>query len=391
MPVDAKLSPGSVGLSVGLSLLALPFYALQIATLADLAGSDAAGNAYAQAYGAIEIIFLWALLAVLLFIAFLKGAIPVPAALAALVLIPASGVVAMYALELLSHPHDSPYLWPLIIPALIPPLIVAYCFWALLPGMRAKITAALAGGIVWGATLLLCVAIVPLMQMRERDNAQATAAREKNAADYASLPANAPLWDLAPFLETRNSTMQNGVLDRIRALDRRQSDAELMLERGDFPIGLLGRMDLTPTPALCDKARALLRKRVEPLGLKTPNSKPYAAIAEPVTDAVAAMEWLVGYDCSCDAESLAWETMTKGYQGSNWDIHRLGEVRDPKNLGRMLREHPERFSMLTPKAHLRAWLGFADKKSFMIRPWPARANSTTAPRTRWRCSTTNTT
>ena len=73
MPDTKKLSPGSVGLSAGLSLLALLFYALQIATLADLAGSDAAGNAYAQAYGAIEIIFLWSLLVVLVFIAFLRG------------------------------------------------------------------------------------------------------------------------------------------------------------------------------------------------------------------------------------------------------------------------------------------------------------------------------
>jgi hypothetical protein len=79
VPDTKKLSPGSVGLSAGLSLLALLFYALQIATLADLAGSDPAGNAYAQAYGAIEIIFLWALLAVLLFIAFLKGEIAKPA------------------------------------------------------------------------------------------------------------------------------------------------------------------------------------------------------------------------------------------------------------------------------------------------------------------------
>src|ERR1700686_2896143 len=56
VPDTKKLSPGSVGLSAGLSLLALLFYALQIATLADLAGSDPAGNAYAQDYGAIEII-----------------------------------------------------------------------------------------------------------------------------------------------------------------------------------------------------------------------------------------------------------------------------------------------------------------------------------------------
>ena len=44
MPDDTNLSPGSVGLSAGLSILALLFYALQVATLADLAGSDAAGT-----------------------------------------------------------------------------------------------------------------------------------------------------------------------------------------------------------------------------------------------------------------------------------------------------------------------------------------------------------
>jgi len=63
---DAKpLSPGAVVLACGLSALALLFYALQIATLADLASSDATGIAYAQGYAALEIIFLWILLAVL--------------------------------------------------------------------------------------------------------------------------------------------------------------------------------------------------------------------------------------------------------------------------------------------------------------------------------------
>jgi hypothetical protein len=41
----------------------------------------------------------------------------------------------------------------------------------------------------------------------------------------------------------------------------------------------------------------------------------------------------------------------------------LSEVRDPKNLGRALREDPAWFSMLTPKAHLKAWLKFADDKA----------------------------
>ena len=71
------------------------------------------------------------------------------------------------------------------------------------------------------------------------------------------MPPDAPLWEWAPFLDTANSTKQEEVLAHIRTLDRRQGDAELMLERGDFPLGFLGPLDLTPTPAICDKARAV--------------------------------------------------------------------------------------------------------------------------------------
>jgi hypothetical protein len=364
MPTTSKTSPVAVGLSAGLGLLALLVYAVQLATLAELASSDAAGNAYSQAFGAIEIIFLWVLLTALTIIAFVKGAMPWPAALPALILLPVSGVMAMEALELLSRPYITPFLWPIVIPAAIPPLVVAFCFWALLPALRAAIPAPFASGFVWGATFLLCAAIVPLGQMRHRADDRTTAALEKYDTDYAKLPADAPLWDWVPFLETRNTTKQNEILVRIRALDRRQSDAELMLDRGDFPLRYLKSLDLTPTPALCDKARSLLRKQVEPLVLATPNSKPYRVIGVQVSDAADAMEWLVGYECSCDAESLAWETMAKAYEGSSWDVHRLSELRDPKNLGRIVRMYPERFSMLTPRAHLRAWLSFADKKEW---------------------------
>ena len=259
MPDDTKLSPGSVGLSAGLSVLALLFYALQVATLADLAGSDAAGNAYAQAYGAVEIIFLWVLLAVLMLIASLKGAVPKPAVLAAVILVPASGLVAFAALDLLSKPYLSPFRWPLVLPVLMPPLIVAYCFWALLPGLRARFPARVAGGVIWGAIFMLCLAVLPLQQMRERALNVIDQEPTKYDGDYAKLAADAPLWDWVRFFNARNESKVNEVLSRIRKLDRRQADAELMLERGDFPLGFLGRLDLDPTPALCDKARALLR------------------------------------------------------------------------------------------------------------------------------------
>jgi hypothetical protein len=81
-----------------------------------------------------------------------------------------------------------------------------------------------------------------------------------------------------------------------------------------------------------------------------------------VGDAVAAMEWLVGYDCSCDAESLAWEAVTNDYKDPGFDQVRLRELRDPKELGRIVRRNPSRFSMLNEKSHLKAWLKFADEK-----------------------------
>jgi hypothetical protein len=79
------------------------------------------------------------------------------------------------------------------------------------------------------------------------------------------------------------------------------------------------------------------------------------------------MKWLVGYGCSCDAESQAWEAMAHGYRDTNFDVVELAELREPQALGRVLLQDPDRFSMLTPKAHLRAWLKFADDKELRER------------------------
>ena len=355
-------SSGAIAASIAFSALALLLWVLQVTTLSDLSSSDAAGNGLAQAFAAIEIIILWVLLAILMIIAAVKGPMPVLAGLAAFVLVPASGIVALTALGLLEEPRVSPFLWPIIIPALAPPLVVAFCFWTIVPPLRAVIPAGIATGVVWGAMFVLCLAIAPMLYFRDIANQHQAAAVEKYSKDYASLPPDSPLWEWMPFLDTPNDVQQSAVLDRIRHLDRRQSDAEIMLDRGDFPLRFLGRIDLEPTPAICDKARALLRRQVEPLVLKTPNSKPYTVIGVAVADAVAAMDWLVGYGCSCEAELLAWESMAKAYRDTNYDVYRLAELRDPKELGRILRNDPANFSMLTPQSHLRAWLKFADDK-----------------------------
>jgi len=351
---------GAIIATICLSVLALLVWACQLALLNSLAGSDPAGNALGEAFSALAMIALWVLLGVLTIIGWINGRMPTAAVLAALILIPASGFASGGALDLLTRPGTSPFMWPIMIPAVVPPLVVAFCFWALIPSVRDALPAPMAGGFVWGATLLLCIAILPLQHLRRAADDQREAERAHVAADFASLPADAALWDVTPFLGT---TVDDQAQARIRSLDRRQSDAEIMLERGDFPLVYLGNLDLDPTPTLCDKMRAALRRRVAPLVLTTPKSKPYAEIASEMAGAASAMDWLVGHDCSCDAESMAWEQMANGYTGSNWDFYRVVQVREPNRLGKTLNEYPEKFSMLTPKAHLRAWLKFADDQN----------------------------
>jgi hypothetical protein len=261
----------------------------------------------------------------------------------AFLLVPASAIISFEVLALLSRPYQPPHLWPLIIPVAIPPLVVAYCFWSLLPGLRARIPARLAGGAVWGLVFILCTAIVPFDKVRKAADDRDTAVLEKYEADYAKLPADAPLSDWVPFFNSRNSTKVNEILERIKKLDRRQSDAELMLARGDFPLGYLGRLDLTPTPALCEGARALLRKQVTPLVLTTLESKPYRDVAGEMSDALAAMKWLIGYDCDATAEVAAWETMVKTYKDPAYDVYELRDPRDPKQMGHIVRNYRNGF------------------------------------------------
>ena len=124
MSTNPKAPGFTILAGIGLSVLILLAWVGQLATLSDLSGSDPAGNALAQAFGALEIIVLWGLLAVLALLAATKGAMPRAAALAIIILIPASGFAAMTAAELLTAPDVAPFIWPIIIPALGPPLIV---------------------------------------------------------------------------------------------------------------------------------------------------------------------------------------------------------------------------------------------------------------------------
>src|SRR5215471_1692141 len=74
MSTNPKASGFTILAAVGLSVLILLAWVGELATLSDLSGSDPAGNALAQAFGVLEIIVLWGLLAILAVLAAIKGA-----------------------------------------------------------------------------------------------------------------------------------------------------------------------------------------------------------------------------------------------------------------------------------------------------------------------------
>src|SRR5216684_4527443 len=235
-----KPSDGAVAASIVLGIVIGLIWVLHLATVASLGHSDAAGNGIGQAYAAIQLIALWLLLTIMIVIASAKGAAPKPTTVAALVIVPVSGFVAMAATDLLARSHLSPFLWPIIIPALVPPLVVAWCFLALSASMLRVVVVKVAAGALLAAIFAVCVSIWPLSLMRNAVDDLEAARLEKYDADLARVPANAPLWDWTPFLDTQDSTKRAKVLDGIRSIDQRQAQAEAMLDRGDFPIGYLG-------------------------------------------------------------------------------------------------------------------------------------------------------
>jgi hypothetical protein len=327
-----------------------------VPSLTGLGGSDPAGNAMAQGFTALAFILLWGLLSILALIAAIAGAMPAWAR-AALIVVPASGVAAMAALDLLGRPWSPPGHWPILIPALVPPLAIGLCLFAMARPLGSRVAAALLGTIV-----LVSAAVVPMQAMRSAQLAQERQTSADLRAALARLPADPPLWELTPFLAARDQTIVSDALTRIPSLANRQRDAEAMLARGDFPLGYLSRFNLDPTPALCDNARAQLSARAAKHVPSSPDT-PYAVVAQDVADAVAAMSWLVGYGCACDAAALAWEATANAHVGTDYDVVRLKELRQPKELGRKLREDPDKFAQLGPRSHLKAWLKFSDDEN----------------------------
>ncbi len=324
MDTAGKPSTGAAVTCIGVGAVALLFWVMSVAILSDLGRSDAAGNAMGGAYAAIALCILYFTVGVLTIVALIAGVMPRWAKAAFVILVVASGTAAFVALNLLTHPSAPPYKWPLVAPALAPPLAVLFCVGGVVPPSFVSLRAMAAATL--GLLLLASASIVPMVQIRNTFVDGVVQVRANYERDLAALPKDAPLWDRVRFLDTPSEVQQEAVLDAIKALPNRQAEAEIMLERGDFPLNYLGRMDLTVTPVVCEKSRVLLRKQVEPLVLKNGEKKAYRVIFLDVSSSLAAMHWLDRNNCDIAAEARAWEAMANAYTDTNYDVYELRDL-----------------------------------------------------------------
>ncbi len=327
MGATVRPSTGALVAALLLSVFVLLVWLVLLSWLTSLNDSDAAGNGMSQAFAAIGLVFEWVLLAVLMLVAGLGGHMPTGIWLPALILIPASGVVALTAEGLLSEPQNPPYYWPMVEPAIAPPLIVALALWSMMPPLRRAAPTWLAGAATWSTVTALCLATLPMSNQRDAYKQRIAEDIAKSHAAFAALPADAPLSQWTPFLVI-NGPDTDAALMRIRQLPNRQAETKALLARGDFPLRYLIAIDVTPTAALCAAARAELRKRVTPRVLATPQSKPYLDIWLEVNGALSAMAWLAKAGCPIKAEAAQWEAMAGAYRDTNFDVIELRQLRD---------------------------------------------------------------
>ncbi len=355
-----RISTAAFAFGLLLALACLFFTFVLTAWMSHLTGrGDPAGAAMGLGFAELGFLLLFVLLTALMLTAGQCGAMPASGRIAILLLAPAAFVAMFKASDLLDKPHVSPGQWALIIPAAAPTLIVAYCLWALIAPLRARVPARVAGFGLLGALGLICAAIFPLEAMRAHQDTVWEARVAAWEAKLAAMPDDAGLPQWIPLLNSGVYSVEEAARAKIMALPSRQRDAEAMLAHDEFPLGELSQFDLDPTPELCRNAQASLSRRAAALALK-PGEKPdFNKIADEFFGASRAIPWLVSLACASDAQALEWEALGRSYGASDSDVLDLVEARDPKNLGWKLIYYPPKVSMLTPKTTLRAWLNFA--------------------------------
>ena len=296
--------------TIFLVVLAGFLYALMLANLVDSSGTDAAGRGLDMAFAALVGAVLWVVLAVLLVVAAVKGRMPIAARVAAGFLLPLSAVAAFVSIELDGGAND----WPMLVPALLPPLIALYALWTRLPAVQAKLPLVLTNAIFGGA--ILVVALVPLVvavvdflpdsardarlaalenARQEKERQEEEAQRKREAARFARLNPGSSLRDYLEYLPGGDSRSQQA-LQGARLVKTRQADAAVLLRDGEIgALTDLWRLDLEPMAPLCAAYGAALDREAAKINRTTGSD--YLSVAMDLERQLPNIKWLVGAHC----------------------------------------------------------------------------------------------
>ncbi len=350
----------NAALIAGLLLAALTlFLTLVVAGSAgDTGGGDAAGRAIAEGFVTLALLVLYVFGGAFALVALLNGDMPALGRGFYALLTACASIAMWLAFSLLLESNKAPGQWPAAIVGGAPVLVVAYGLWGLIAPLRRALDPRVAGGIFLGGLALLIVSIIPMTMARERAVDREAARIAEWQAKFGAMPANAPLPQWLPFLDSGVYDVGEGARQKLVTLPTRQTDAEGMLDADTFPFADLSEFDFDPTPQLCQKALASLSRRAAAVPPPAAKSS-FGDISDQVGGASRGITWLVGFACASDAQSAAWEAVARRYGATDYDVADLVAARDPKQLGSVLYNSPPHASMLTPKASLRAWLSFA--------------------------------
>jgi len=274
------------------------------------AGSDAMGRGLAVGFGMIFLIAEWFLLAVLLVIGGVNGAMPVWAAMAALILLPASGFCAGMVLFLLDRGGNSLYQ---LVPGLLAPMWAGYALWARLPSLHrvlrpmATSLAALLAVVILGAVplprLIAEQAARPAPGAPQQSglrllDEEEKKIREETVAKYHTLTPDSPLWEWGNFFNDPEFGAQ--AISQARQLTHRQADAEDELRIGSgAPLLWHDQIDLAATPAFCTAARGFLVHNAKEHRPPAPETD-FLAEKDFFTRYEPGMHWLIASNCSLD-------------------------------------------------------------------------------------------
>lgn len=156
----AHTSRAAIAICVGIALPILCGWGLLLdLLLSDFQPMAPTGDDGLDAVIVLGVVIIWFLLAVLLIVCAINGAMPWPSAAAALILLPVSAVTAFGCSVAVRETEfrSMPVRLMIVTPALVPPIIVAFAFWVLLPTLRTAIPARFAAGGAWGVVFVSCV------------------------------------------------------------------------------------------------------------------------------------------------------------------------------------------------------------------------------------------